>query len=73
MWVLLLFKWKIMEYNYSAQPKTLLHTAPVPQAALQAERPSDPARLPAGRKGSDEGGQVPVGRSHTEFLRFRGS
>lgn len=57
-----------MEYTYSAQPKTLLHIAPVPQAALQAERPSDPARLPAGRRGSDGGGQVPVGRSHTEFL-----
>ena len=33
MWVLLLFKWKIMEYTYSAQPKTLLHIVPVPQAA----------------------------------------
>ena len=52
-----------MEYTYSAQQKILLHTAPVPQAALQAERPSDPARLPAGRRGSDGGGQVPVGRS----------
>ena len=49
MWVLLLFEWKIMEYTYSAQQKILLHIAPVPQAALQAERPSDPARLPAGR------------------------
>lgn len=73
MWVLLLFEWKIMEHTYSAQPKTLLHIAPVPQAALQAERPSDPARLLAGRRGSDGGGQVPVGRSHTEFLRFQGS
>ena len=73
MWVLLLFEWKIMEHTYSAQPKTLLHIAPLPQAALQAERPSDPARLPAGRRGSDGGGQVPVGRSHTEFLRFQGS
>ena len=52
MWVLLLFEWKIMEYTYSAQQKILLHIAPVPQAALQAERPSDPARLPAGRRGS---------------------
>ena len=68
MWVLLLFEWKIMEHTYSAQPKTLLHIALVPQAALQAERPSDPARLLAGRRGSDGGGQVPVGRSHTEFL-----
>lgn len=68
MWVLLLFEWKIREYTYSAQPKILLHIVPMPQAALQAERPSDPAWLPAGRRGSDGEGQVPVGRSHTEFL-----
>lgn len=61
-----------MKYTYSAQPKTLLHIVPVPQAVLQAERPSDPARLPAGRRGSDGGGQVPVGRSHTEFLMIPG-
>lgn len=68
MWVLLLFEWKIMEYTYSAQPKILLHIVPMLQAVLQAERPSDPAQPPAGRRGSDGGGQVPVGRSRTEFL-----
>ena len=73
MWVLLLFEWKIMEYTYSAPPKTLLHIAPMPQAVLQAERPSDPARPPAGRRESGAGDRVPAGHPRTEFLRFQGS